>query len=177
MNVLASYLVITLILIAGAFVKGCTYGEAEAEGKLSALKAEVEAAHERRRAEVAEWVLEASRRKEEANRKLAQRQVEIQTINREIIREVPVYVTEAADSANCLTRGWVRVHDAAATGEALPEAPGFAVDEASTVKASDAAKVIAENYSRYQACKAQVEGWIEWYQSEERKWNERKDPP
>jgi len=171
MNVLAAYLAILVIAASGAFVKGCTYGEKEAEGKLDALKSEIAQAHERRQREVSEWVIEASRRSEEAARKLAERQVEIQTVTREIVREVPVYVTEAADARNCLTRGWVRVHDAAATGTPLPETPGFPVDEASTVKASFAAEVIAENYARYQSCKAQVDGWQEWYETEKGKWN------
>jgi len=60
-------------------------------------------------------------------------------------QEIPTYVTPATDHAFPLPRGFVRVHDAAATGE-LPGPAGATDATASDVTASEAAGVIAANY-------------------------------
>jgi hypothetical protein len=60
-------------------------------------------------------------------------------------REIPSYVTPATDDAFPLPRGFIRVHDAAATG--LLPGPARDTDaQASDVTASRAADVIAANY-------------------------------
>jgi hypothetical protein len=60
-------------------------------------------------------------------------------------REIPTYVTPATDRAFPLPIGFVRVHDAAATG-GLPGLARATDAEASDVTASRAADVIAANY-------------------------------
>jgi 2-methylcitrate dehydratase PrpD len=60
-------------------------------------------------------------------------------------REIPLYVTPATDRTFPLPVGFVRVHDAAATG-VLPGPAGDADATASDVTASQAATVIASNY-------------------------------
>ena len=60
-------------------------------------------------------------------------------------REIPTYVTPATDHAFPLPRGFIRVHDAAATG-VLPGPARDTDAQASDVTASRAADVIAANY-------------------------------
>ena len=60
-------------------------------------------------------------------------------------REIPTYVTPATDRAFPLPVGFVRLHDAAATG-VLPGSAGDTDATASDVTASQAADVIAANY-------------------------------
>jgi hypothetical protein len=62
-----------------------------------------------------------------------------------IQREIPTYVTPATDRAFPLPRGFVRLHDAAATG-VLPGPARTTDATASNVTASHAADVIAANY-------------------------------
>ena len=64
-----------------------------------------------------------------------------------IIKEVPVYVSPAADSACVLPNGFVSLHDAAAAGR-LPESAGGADATPSGVALSAAASAVAENYQR-----------------------------
>ena len=62
-----------------------------------------------------------------------------------IIKEVPVYVPVQADAACTITRGFVRLHDAAAAGD-LPE-PARDADAAATgIALSAVAGTVAANY-------------------------------
>jgi len=70
---------------------------------------------------------------------------EVRQVIHDIQREAPRYVTPSTDAAYPLPVGFVRLHDAAATS-VLPGPPGPADAQASAVKASDAAGVIADNY-------------------------------
>lgn len=75
-----------------------------------------------------------------------------------IIKEVPVYVTATADSACTVPAGFVHLHDAAASGDALA---GFAGDPdapAPGVTISAVAETNAANYATYHGTVAQVIG-------------------
>ena len=85
----------------------------------------------------------------------------------EIIRQVPVYITEKADDSCTVTNGFVVLHDSAARNT-VPEAPGKANDEASGVKISEVGSTIAENYKRYHQLKAQLESLQEWLREQEK---------
>ena len=74
--------------------------------------------------------------------------VQIRTVYRDIIREVPTYVTVQADAACVVPAGFVRLHDAAAAGR-LPGPAGQSDDAPSGVALSAASGVIAENYGTY----------------------------
>lgn len=71
-----------------------------------------------------------------------------------IIKEVPIYVSEAADRACPVPAGFVRLHDAAATGLPAPGSAGAADEAASGAALSAVAGTIAENYT---ACHANAE--------------------
>jgi hypothetical protein len=70
-------------------------------------------------------------------------------------REIPSYVTPATDRAFPLPRGFVRLHDAAATG-VLPGPARTTDAEASDVTASRAAGVITANYGTCLAIREQL---------------------
>lgn len=69
--------------------------------------------------------------------------------------EIPTYVTPATDRAFPLSRGFVRLHDATATG-GLPGPARDTDATASDVTASEAAGVIADNYGTCLAIREQL---------------------
>lgn len=75
----------------------------------------------------------------------------IQGRTQTIIKQVPVYVSEAADRACTVPVGFVRLHDAAAAALPAPEPAGAADAAGSGVALSAVAAVTAENYG---ACNA-----------------------
>lgn len=80
----------------------------------------------------------------------------VETRGATIIKEVPVYVSAKADAACTVNAGFVRLHDAAATGAELA-APGrsSAADEAPSGIALSA--VAATTVANYTACSANAE--------------------
>lgn len=76
---------------------------------------------------------------------------------KDIIREIPVYITKAADAACVIPVGFVRVHDAAASGIPLAEpAPGDN-DAASQVNLSTVGETVTRNYTGCRANEIKVE--------------------
>lgn len=71
-----------------------------------------------------------------------------------IIKEVPVYVSEAADRACAVPVGFVRLHDAVAAGLPSPGAAGAADEAPSGIALSAVTGTVAGNYT---ACKANAE--------------------
>lgn len=63
-----------------------------------------------------------------------------------IIKEVPVYVTEKADTQCTFTRGFVGLYNAAASGEPLRTSPGDPDAPAEGLKASTVAAATADNF-------------------------------
>ncbi|MDP2398861.1 MAG: hypothetical protein Q8M53_10950 [Burkholderiales bacterium] len=82
----------------------------------------------------------------------------------EIIREIPVYITPAAEQAcpGGVPHGFVRVHDAAARNEAAGPA---AVTDAhpAGIGLAETGRVVAGNYREYHTCREQVIGWNLFY--------------
>ncbi|HCE6978416.1 TPA: hypothetical protein NHP34_006065 [Pseudomonas aeruginosa] len=64
-----------------------------------------------------------------------------------IIKEVPIYVSEAADRACPVPAGFVRLHDAVAAGMPAPGSAGAADEAASGVALSAVAGTVAGNYT------------------------------
>lgn len=65
-----------------------------------------------------------------------------------ITKEVPVYVTKAADSSCVVTNGFVLLHDAAAKGS-VPGAASESNDAPAGIDLSTVAETITENYGTY----------------------------
>lgn len=78
----------------------------------------------------------------------------IEQAGKTIIKEVPVYVSEAADRACPVPAGFVRLHDAAAAGLPPPGRAGATDAAPSGVALSAVAGTVAGNYS---SCNANAE--------------------
>ena len=90
----------------------------------------------------------------------------IQQAAKIITREVPVYVTQKADAACTVPVGFVRIHDAAATGTAPPAAARDPDAPAAGVTLSGIAGTVADNYAICHAIRAQLIGLQEWARKE-----------
>lgn len=88
-----------------------------------------------------------------------------------IIKEVPVYVPAEADAACVLSRGFVRLHDAAATGR-LPQAAGAADALPAGIALSAVAGTVADNYERCHENTEQLRSLQEWIRTQEAAANE-----
>lgn len=79
--------------------------------------------------------------------KTTERVVEIRTVTKTLLKEVPVYVPEKVDRTLVLPAGLVRMHDQAALGVSkVPDDPSFVPDAPSGVAPSDFAETIVSNY-------------------------------
>lgn len=79
-----------------------------------------------------------------------------------IEKEIPVYVPPSADCV--LPRGWVLLHDAAAT-RAVPPAPGGVDVTTPAVAASEALRGVVENYGTCHIVRSQLialQEWLRW---------------
>lgn len=95
----------------------------------------------------------------------------VQWRTRTLIREVPVYVTEAGDRSAILPDGFVRLHDAAATGTApVPFGTGESPDTPSGIALSAATGIILDNYGQCRVWREQVIGWQSWYFDQQSLW-------
>lgn len=93
---------------------------------------------------------------------------------KEIIKEVPVYVTKEAD-ANCtIPDGWVYIHDKAASGLSetrVPKAPGNPNEASTGVTLSSAAETITLNYLQYHALVEQLTALQNWITEQQKIYN------
>lgn len=95
----------------------------------------------------------------------------VQIVTRDIIKEVPVYVTVEANNRCTITDGFVRLHDAAASATApVPYSAGQSADAAAGIEASAVAATVADNYGTCNVWKEQVLGWQQWYASQRALW-------
>ena len=73
-----------------------------------------------------------------------------------IVKEIPRYVPAQADAACAIPGGFVRLHDAAATGDQLGAGPGDTDAAPSGVALSAVAETVAGNYTACHANAAQL---------------------
>jgi hypothetical protein len=76
-----------------------------------------------------------------------------------VIREVPIYVSQAADAQCVIPAGFVRIHDAAA---GLPGPAGDAYAAPSGIALSTVAETIAVNYADCRANAEQLRALQDW---------------
>lgn len=110
--------------------------------------------------------------------RLERRKAEIRTVTQTLIKEVPVYVTIESDRACVVPDGFVRLHDAAALGAAVPAAPGGSVAAPSGVPLSAVAETVAANYGVALEWREEALAWRTWYARQADLWNKTiKAPP
>ncbi|NIK10607.1 Tfp pilus assembly protein PilX [Xanthomonas arboricola] len=79
-----------------------------------------------------------------------------------ITREIPIYVTQNADAACAIPTGFVRLHDAAATGNPAGPATGDPDAPAEGITLSGIAGTVADNYTSCHATAAQLSALQDW---------------
>ena len=109
----------------------------------------------------------------------AEAQVEIRTVTRTLIKEVPVHVTPDDDRRCVVPVGFVRIHDAAAAGiRPVPDPAGRADDAASGLALSAVAGTVVENYAGTCAANArQLSDLQAWVRAQAAVMNGPPDPP
>lgn len=88
----------------------------------------------------------------------------VRTVTRTLVEKVPVYVTVQADARCSVPVGFVRLHDAAASGAvpAVPDPAGRPDDAASDVALSAVASTVANNYGACHEDQARLSGLQDW---------------
>ncbi|MEB2231429.1 hypothetical protein VDS41_07975 [Xanthomonas campestris pv. campestris] len=79
-----------------------------------------------------------------------------------ITREIPIYVTQKADAACAIPAGFVRLHDAAATGSPAGSPTGDPDAPATGITLSGIAGTVASNYTSCHATAAQLSALQDW---------------
>ena len=144
----------------------------KAKAQTATVIAQHEAAVQAAKAEVQRAEAAATKATADADARTAQVITKIQTVTKEVVREVPTYITPAIDAAFPLPVGFLCVHDAAITGQSpTPGGPCDTPDAPSGVKASVAATVIAENYGACNECCERARQWQLWYADLRARWN------
>jgi len=140
----------------------------DAKTEASALKADREVLVGQLRG-----MLKADEISADIGQKSAERQVQIRTVTRNIIKEVPVYVAAEADAACPIPVGFVRLHDAAAAGAwpAVPIASGPPNDAPSGIALSGVAATVAENYGSCRETAERLTSLQEWIRSIAATWS------
>lgn len=92
----------------------------------------------------------------------------VEKAGKTIIKEIPVYVTAEADRACTVPAGFVRVHDAAATGEPLPGPAGAADAAPAGIALSTVAGTVVDNYTSCRAIREQLIGLQSYVQEFQR---------
>ncbi|MEA9491639.1 hypothetical protein [Xanthomonas campestris] len=148
-------LVILLALIA-LLVGGCVWQEQRVST----------AQRERKQALDAKAAAIAERDSAKASTKIVVEYVDRVQIVREagatITREIPIYVTQKADAACAIPAGFVRLHDAAATGQPAGPSTGDPDAPAAGITLSAVAGTVADNYTSCHATAAQLSALQDW---------------
>lgn len=97
--------------------------------------------------------------------------VEIRWRTKTLKEEVPVYVPYEVDRAVVVPVGFVRMHDAAAVGAALPGAPDGPVEAPSGIALSAVAETVVDNYGACHVIEAEALAWREWYARQADLWS------
>ncbi|NIJ79626.1 hypothetical protein [Xanthomonas cannabis] len=148
-------LIILLALIA-LLVGGCVWQER----RISAAQADRDAALQ------AKHRAEAERDSAKASIRTVVEYVDRVQIVREagatITREIPIYVTQKADAACAIPTGFVRLHDAAATGHPAGPPTGDPDAPAAGITLSGIAGIVADNYTSCHSTAAQLSTLQDW---------------
>ncbi|WOE80819.1 hypothetical protein RZO07_06215 [Pseudomonas protegens] len=88
--------------------------------------------------------------------------VKVREAGASLIKEVPIYVSKAADDACVVPAGFVRVHDAGAANLPVAAGPGVADGAASGLALSTVAASVVDNYSQCHANAEQLKALQQW---------------
>lgn len=172
------YALVGLLSAAVSGAGGYTLAWKLQDGNLAALRAshakEREAAQKAAREAVERARTEerkAAQISQDAGTKAAEAQIQIQYVTRTLLREVPRYVSPAADARCVVPVGFVRLHDQAASGDrgppGVPRPAGESDDAASGLGLSAVAPVIVENYGAYHEVADRLSRLQQWVRDQQ----------
>ncbi|MBB4755475.1 hypothetical protein XarjCFBP7653_21010 [Xanthomonas arboricola] len=148
-------LIILLALIA-VLVGGCVWQERRVSAAQTERDAALQAKHR----------AEAERDSAKGSTTVVTQYVDRVQIVREagatITREIPIYVTQKADAACAIPAGFVRLHDAAASGNPAGPATGDPDAPAAGITLSAVASTVADNYTSCHATAEQLSALQDW---------------
>lgn len=139
--------------IAAAIVFAAWFGRS-----FTALQYEAQIAEQNR--QVAELQSENERKAVRVVTKYIDRVHEVEAQAKTIVKEIPVYVTKDDDSRCAIPVGFVRIHDAAANGDAPSARDANAAP--SGVELSTVASTVADNYGICRQNAEQLKALQEW---------------
>jgi hypothetical protein len=84
-----------------------------------------------------------------------------------LVQRVPVYVSPTADRRCDVPHGFVRLHDAAAAGDGLPDPAGQSDEAASGLALSAVAATVAENYGTCHQIADQLSALQAWIRDQQ----------
>ena len=154
-----------------AFAGVMWYGHAQKMQERAEWETKIAAAHEQRRAEVADFVVGMSARNTALAAALATERGNIKTETVTLQKEVTRYVTPAADSRCVVPVGFVQHFNAAWGLSALPAATSGLVDAPSGIPLSRVESVTSDNAGAAREWKAEAIGWRKWYGVHAEKFN------
>lgn len=86
-------------------------------------------------------------------------------VQTQIQQEVARYAQTHPDrAAQCIDAGWLRLHDAAATGHLPQAADATGGAAAAAVTAGAALGAVTRNYALARTCASRLAAWQQWYQ-------------
>jgi hypothetical protein len=85
----------------------------------------------------------------------------------EIIKQVPVYITKDADAKCDVPTGFVMLHDSASRNE-VPDSTRKVDGTTSTVKISEVAETVIDNYTTYYQVAEQLRSLQEWIKEQQK---------
>lgn len=150
---------IAAILLAALMIAWWSHREAD--------NARADARAARAEADAAAWEASAARADVKRITTYVDRLRVIHDTTAAITKDIPRYVTPETDRRYPLPVGFVRLHDAAATGVPIVESPGDLDAARSEVTLYAAAEVIVDNYGTCHAIAEQLSGLQDWVRSRE----------
>lgn len=98
--------------------------------------------------------------------------IKVKGDTKEIIKNVPVYITKEDDSGCDIPNSFVQLHDMAAKGE-VPNPASVPNAGTSDIKLSGVTTTVSENYGTCREIREKYLGLQEWVREQEKLWNQK----
>jgi hypothetical protein len=157
---LAGY-VATFILIVSVYISGALLNEAKWEKEV--LKKDLQ---------ISQLETKAAQKTTEVVEKVVTKVIKVKGETREIIKNVPVYITKEDDSKCDIPNSFVQLHDMAAQGK-VPDSTSVPDAGTSDIKLSGVATTVSENYGTCREIREKYLGLQDWVREQEKIWNEK----
>lgn len=121
----------------------------------------------KQKAEISRIEAESQKVTTEVVTKYLEKKIYIKEKGNEIIKKIPVYITQKSDNNCVIPNGFVRLHNDAAENK-VSDPTGISNDTASPVKLSEVGSTVAENYNKYHTIEEQLRSLQSWVLEQQR---------